>query len=60
LSHFVYEYLVHMGAAKTADMFKNEVLAPHANSNNANLQIDLSAPPGFLTNWFRFGWQKIL
>nr|CAD2170683.1 unnamed protein product [Meloidogyne enterolobii] len=51
LSHFVYEYLVHMGASKTADMFKNEVLA-----HNPNIQIDVSAPPGFLSNWFSVFW----
>lgn len=53
LSHYVYEYLVHLGAAKTADMFKNEILA-HSTNGNPNLQIDLSAGhPGFLYKWFR-------
>jgi len=39
-----------MGASKTADMFKNEVL-----THNPNIQIDVSAAPGFLSNWFRYG-----
>lgn len=53
LSHFVYEYLVHMGASKTADMFKNEVLALNG---NPNIQIDVSSAPGFLSNWFSVFW----
>ncbi|KAF7638537.1 LisH domain-containing protein [Meloidogyne graminicola] len=54
LSHFVYEYLVHMGASKSADTFKNEVLA-HSNGN-PNIQIDISAAPGFLSSWFSVFW----
>ncbi|MFH4983259.1 hypothetical protein AB6A40_009968 [Gnathostoma spinigerum] len=48
LAGFVYEYLVHNGATKTAESFKGEMLS----HNNAPKQVNVGDAPGFLQNWF--------
>ncbi|VBB33034.1 unnamed protein product [Acanthocheilonema viteae] len=52
LAGFVYEYLVHNGATKTAESFKGEMLS----QNNASKQINIGDAPGFLQNWFFLFW----
>uniref|UniRef100_A0A0R3RWN8 LisH domain-containing protein n=1 Tax=Elaeophora elaphi TaxID=1147741 RepID=A0A0R3RWN8_9BILA len=52
LAGFVYEYLVHNGATKTAESFKGEMLS----QNNASKQISIGDAPGFLQNWFFLFW----
>ncbi|TMS34548.1 hypothetical protein L596_002116 [Steinernema carpocapsae] len=49
LANYVYEYLVHSGAAKAAEAFKQEMLP---NQNN----IILKEQPGFLVNWWFVFW----
>lgn len=45
---FVYEYLVHMNAPKTAETFKSELLS--------NQTVQVQEPPGFLATWFSIFW----
>ncbi|VDN55564.1 unnamed protein product [Dracunculus medinensis] len=55
LAGFVYEYLVHSGATKTAESFKGEVLSncqAFLQQNNVSKQISIGDAPGFLQNWF--------
>jgi hypothetical protein len=48
LCSFIYEYLTHIGASKTAETLKNEVLQ--------NQNISVGEHPGFLSQWFTIFW----
>ncbi|VDM41890.1 unnamed protein product [Toxocara canis] len=52
LAGFVYEYLIHNGATKTAESFKGEMLS----QNNVAKQVNVGDAPGFLQNWFFLFW----
>uniref|UniRef100_A0A0N5BR90 LisH domain-containing protein n=1 Tax=Strongyloides papillosus TaxID=174720 RepID=A0A0N5BR90_STREA len=54
LAGYVYEYLVHIGASKTAETFKNEVLA--GQYNVVNRAVNPGEAPGFLINWWVVFW----
>ncbi|KAI1727639.1 single-stranded DNA-binding protein 3 [Ditylenchus destructor] len=51
LATFVYEYLVHAGASKTAEMFKSEMLS----QQNIG-PLEPHSGPGFLQDWFCVFW----
>ncbi|CAJ0955546.1 unnamed protein product, partial [Mesorhabditis belari] len=53
LAAYVYEYLVHSGATKTAETFKAEVLAT---TQNAKTPPVSETTPGFLQNWWLVFW----
>ncbi|KAI1701825.1 single-stranded DNA-binding protein 3 [Ditylenchus destructor] len=52
LAVYVYEYLVLSGASKTAELFKQEKLAPQG--IDANVALD--SQPCFLQDWFSVFW----
>ncbi|KAI1709219.1 single-stranded DNA-binding protein 3 [Ditylenchus destructor] len=52
LAVYVYEYLVLTGASKTAELFKQEKLAPQG--IDANVALD--SQPCFLQDWFLVFW----
>ena len=45
---YVYDYLVHINATKTAETFKSELLT--------NQQVQVGDSPGFLVTWFNLFW----